>query len=111
EQFCDAEVSNSGTCNGDAFVALVNPSLTVTEGDYVTYLGGTGLDNSTGIAVDSRTNTYVAGTTLSAPSTPLCTPPNCLPPFNGFPITANAYQPTPGGSGVANAFVTVLGSS
>ncbi len=111
EQFCDAEVSNSGTCNGDAFVALVNPSLTVTEGDYVTYLGGSGLDNGTGIAVDSSNNTYVAGTTISPPSTPLCTPPNCLPPFNGFPITANAFQSTLGGSKVANAFVTVLGSS
>jgi uncharacterized repeat protein (TIGR01451 family) len=111
EQYCDAASSNTGTCNGDAFVALVNPSLIVTEGDYVTYLGGSGLDNGTGIAVDSSNNTYVAGTTLSPPSAPLCTPPNCLPPFNGFPITANALQSTLGGSNVANAFVTVLGSS
>lgn len=94
--------------SGDAFAALVTPSAIVTDGDYVTYLGGTGLDNGTGIAVDSSNNTYVAGTTLSPPSTP-CTPP-CTSLITGFPITTNAYQPALGGSN-PNAFVTVLGSS
>jgi len=94
--------------NGDAFVALVTPSAIVTDGDYVTYLGGTGLDNGTGIALDSSNNTYVAGTTLSPPSTP-CTPP-CTSLIAGFPITTNAYQPALAGSN-PNAFVTVLGSS
>lgn len=93
---------------GDAFVALVFPSVIVTDGDYVTYLGGTALDNGTGIALDSSNNTYVAGTTLSPPSTP-CSPP-CTSLITGFPITTNAYQPALAGSN-PNAFVTVLGSS
>ena len=90
--------------HGDAFVALVQPS-TLTTGDYITYLGGTGLDQGTGIAVDSSNNTYVAGSTVSAPCSS-CTPPAIV----GFPITANAYQPHLAGSN-PNAFVTVLGSS
>jgi hypothetical protein len=94
--------------NGDAFVALVFPSVIVTDGDYVTYLGGSALDNGTGIALDSSNNTYVAGTTLSPPSTP-CSPP-CTSLITGFPITTNAYQPALAGSN-PNAFVTVLGSS
>lgn len=94
--------------SGDAFVALVTPSAIVTDGDYVTYLGGTALDNGTGIAVDSSNNTYVAGTTLSPPSTP-CAPP-CTSLITGFPITTNAYQSALAGSN-PDAFVTVLGSS
>jgi Domain of unknown function DUF11/Beta-propeller repeat len=94
--------------NGDAFVALVFPSVIVMDGDYVTYLGGTALDNGTGIALDSGNNTYVAGTTLSPPSTP-CSPP-CTSLITGFPITTNAYQPALAGSN-SNAFVSVLGSS
>ncbi len=94
--------------NGDAFAALVTPSAIVTDGDYVTYLGGTRLDNGTGIALDSSNNTYVAGTTLSPPSTP-CSPP-CSSQITGFPITTDAYQPSLAGSN-PNAFVTVLGSS
>ena len=90
--------------HGDAFVALVQPS-TLTTGDYITYLGGTGLDQGTGIAVDTSNNTYVAGSTVSAPCSS-CTPPAIA----GFPITANAYQPVLAGSN-PNAFVTVLGSS
>lgn len=90
--------------HGDAFVALIDPSI-LTTGDYITYLGGTGLDQGTGIAVDSSDNTYVAGSTVSAPCSS-CTPPTIA----GFPITANAYQPHLAGSN-PNAFVTVLGSS
>ncbi|MGB9493087.1 MAG: SBBP repeat-containing protein [Terriglobales bacterium] len=90
--------------DGDAFVALVVPSI-LTTGDYITYLGGTGLDQGTGIAVDSSNNTYVAGSTVSAPCSS-CTPPAIV----GFPITTNAYQPHLAGSD-PNAFVTVLGSN
>jgi len=94
---------------GDAFVALVDPSSVVTAGDYVTYLGGTGADQASGIALDSLNNTYVAGTTVSQPSTP-CTPPNCTPPITGFPITTTAYQPQLTGSR-PDGFITVVGNS
>ena len=111
--------SNTGTNylqkyqgSGDAFVALVYPSSVTPQGlygDYVTYLGGTGTDQATGIAVDTSNNTYVAGTTTSSTSTPCSPGVNCTPPITGFPITTTAYQPTFAGSG--DAFVTEIGSS
>ena len=97
---------------GDAFVALVNPSSVVPdglEGDYVTYLGGTGADQASSIALDTSNNTYVAGTTTSSTSTPCIPGVNCTPPIAGFPITTTAYQPTFAGS--SDAFVTEIGSS
>jgi hypothetical protein len=51
----------------DAFVARLD-TLGTTSGtsQFVTYLGGTGVDTGTGIAIDSDTNTYVTGETTSA---------------------------------------------
>jgi uncharacterized protein (TIGR03437 family) len=49
---------------GDAFVAKLNPSGTGLV--YVTYLGGTGDDQGTSIAVDSGGNAYVCGLTSSS---------------------------------------------
>ena len=58
---------------------------------YSTYLGGTGEDYGSGIAVDTAGNAYVTGTTYST----------------DFPTTAGAFQTTFGG-GNADAFVTKL---
>ena len=57
-----------------------------------TYLGGTGLDQSNGIATDRSGNAYVAGITQSA----------------NFP-TRNAYQANSGGGG-QDAFVAKIGN-
>jgi carbohydrate binding protein with CBM6 domain/beta-propeller repeat-containing protein len=57
---------------------------------YSTYLGGTGNDYGSGIAVDAEGNTYVAGLAASA----------------DFPVTAGSMQPAFGGAG--DAFVTKL---
>jgi hypothetical protein len=92
--------------NGDAFAALISTS-TITNGNYVTYLGGSQADVGTGIALDLFSNTYVVGTTLSPPSTPCVTP--CSGPITGFPITTNAFQPNLNGS-QPNAFLTELGA-
>src|SRR5438132_548275 len=57
---------------------------------YSTYLGGSGSDASSGIAVDTQGNAYVTGVTRSS----------------DFPTTAGAFQTTFGG--LINAFVTKL---
>src|ERR1019366_1805262 len=79
----------------NAFVALIGTSLAGKgAGDYVTYLGGSGQDEGTGVAIDPVFGaTYVAGTTQS---------PN-------FP-TQNPYQATLNGS-VKTAFVSMIGAS
>ena len=83
---------------GDAFVALLSSSGAST-GNYVTYLGGSNLDQGTGIAIDPVFGaTYVAGITQSSPS-------SAIP----FPITSTAYQPQYGGA--QDAFVSQIGAS
>jgi hypothetical protein len=62
--------------NGDAMVACMNAA-----GDswtYVTYLGGTGVDEANAIALDASGNAWVAGMTFS----------------ESFPTTYGAYQTT-----------------
>ncbi|PYN28613.1 MAG: cell surface protein, partial [Candidatus Rokuibacteriota bacterium] len=57
---------------------------------YSTYLGGSGVDEGFGIAVDTLGNAYVTGFTSST----------------NFPTTAGAFQATFGGT--EDAFVTKL---
>ncbi len=80
---------------GDAFVALISTTASGTDvaGDYLSYLGGSGLDEGTGIALDAFNATYVAGTTKSA----------------DFPLgTQTPYQSTL--NGTQNAFVSKIGA-
>jgi hypothetical protein len=61
--------------------------------EYSTYLGGSGLDTATAIAVDSAGNAYVAGGTTST----------------NFPVTEGAFQTTShAAANAGNAFVTKL---
>jgi hypothetical protein len=79
---------------GDAFVASIGTTLSgVGNGDLSTYLGGSQLDQGTGIDLDIFGATYVAGNTLS---------PN-------FP-TKNPYQLSLNG-GSQDAFVTEIGAA
>jgi uncharacterized protein (TIGR03437 family) len=73
---------------GDAFVTKWDP--TGTQVLYSTYLGGSGSDAVTGLALDSAGSAYVVGTTSSA----------------NFPVTPNALQKSLAGS--HNAFLTKL---
>jgi hypothetical protein len=82
---------------GDAFVSKVDPTGSTLV--YSSYLGGTGCDYGSGVAVDSHGNAYVTGTTTSV----------------DFPVTPGALQPTFGGSVCdgwrlcGDAFVTKVG--
>lgn len=61
---------------------------------FSTYLGGSGGEVPSGIAVDAEGNVYLTGTTLS----------------RNFPITGNAFQSSGGGDSL-DAFVTKLNST
>ena len=74
----------------DAFVAELNPTATALV--YSSYLGGTGIDNATGIAVTGG-KIYVTGNTIPSGAT-------------AFPVTSGAFQTTAGGA--TDAFVAKL---
>ncbi len=60
------------------FVAKINPSQPPSV-VYLTFLGGSGVDNSIGIGVDGRDYPYIVGNTTST----------------NFPTTSTGYQTTP----------------
>ena len=78
----------------DAFVARIDTTATsaTAPGHFSTYLGGSGDDFGTSIAIDSQAHTFVAGETASA---------------TNFPITSNAFQSAL--HGPTDAFVGKLG--
>lgn len=82
--------AGSNPSNGftDAFATQLNADGTGLV--YSTFLGGSNDDSGNGIAVDSRGNAYIAGTTSST----------------NFPITTDAIQTTL--NGTSNAFVSKL---
>jgi hypothetical protein len=91
----------------DAFVALISTTMsgtlslgTAPPGDYSTYLGGSGTDQGTGIALDNYAAAYVAGTTQSS-NFPLSIPPNPpqYPPYQASLV------------GTQDAFVSKIGAS
>jgi hypothetical protein len=82
--------STFGGGTSDAFVAVLNPTASALV--YSTYLGGSGQDYGSAIAVDSSSNAYVTGTTYST----------------NFPTVA-AFQPSL--VGLQAAFVTKLDAS
>lgn len=79
-----------GTVAGqdDAFVARLTPGGNTLA--YSSYLGGSGVDISPGVAVDGACNAAITGATLS----------------QDYPISPNAVQPKPGGS--YDAFVSKI---
>ena len=98
---CDAAIAPGPTCQGDAFVAKLNPNLSGAASlVYFTYLGGSEADSASGIAVDSLGDAFVTGSTVSG----------ALPSDTPFPIDQLAFQPAYGG-GNADSFVTELNPS
>ncbi len=91
----DAFQPTYGGGASDAFVALISTTTfgTGAAGDYLSYLGGSGADQGTGIALDAFNAAYVAGTTQSA----------------DFPLgTQTPYQKQL--NGTQNAFVSKIGA-
>ncbi len=83
-----------GGGGSDAFVAELNPSGAALV--YSTYLGGSGSDAGTGVAVDRSGEAYVTGGTSST----------------DFPVTSGAFQTTCGNPGSCeSAFVTKFNST
>ena len=77
--------------NLEGFVAKLNSAGTGIV--FATYLGGSGVDEADGIAVDSAGNVYLTGRTLSG----------------NFPTTAGAFQTALGGNG--DSFAAKLNST
>ncbi len=82
------QAANAGNLDADAFVTKLDPTGNALV--YSTYLGGSGREQATGIAVDSARNAYVTGWTTST----------------NFP-TQNPFQAANAG-GFDDAFVTKL---
>ncbi|HXZ19588.1 MAG TPA: SBBP repeat-containing protein, partial [Candidatus Acidoferrales bacterium] len=70
---------------GDGFVTKLNSTATAMV--YSTYLGGSGEDGATGVAVDSSGNAYISGGTDT----------NNATAANKFPVTPGSFQTTFGG--------------
>ncbi|HXY03876.1 MAG TPA: SBBP repeat-containing protein, partial [Terriglobales bacterium] len=109
--------------NNDAFVARIDTTATTSTatGHYLTYLGGTGTDYGTSIAVDPQNSSYVAGETSSGdfltfavPQSPAFQPNLAGPtdaflskfgPTLAFTLTGDSSPPTVGvGSQVSFAY-------
>lgn len=93
----------------DAYLAKIDASGQFRV--YSTYIGGPGNDAAFGVAVDAEGAAYVTGSTLSTEPDPIpdpsATPTEEATPAIHFPITDNAFQKDPGGSGeTTDAFVT-----
>ena len=91
--------------NEDAFVAKLNPTGSALV--YSTYLGGSGLDQGNGIAVDSSGNAYVTGYTGST-DFPTMTP---LQPANSSGGDYDAFVAKLNPTGSALVYSTYLGGS
>src|SRR5205807_227024 len=85
---CSGGNNSNISASGDGFVAMLSPDGSTLL--YSTFLGGSGLDEARGIALDASTHVYVAGMTFST----------------DFPTTQGAYQTT--NHGGKDAFVAEL---
>ena len=103
-----------GGGNGDAFVAELsfNATTSVLTLVYSTYLGGSGVDQARGIAVDSSGNAYVTGTTCSS-NFPTVTPlqPNFAGGCSNGSSAGDAFVAKLNAGGSALVYSTYLGGS
>jgi hypothetical protein len=74
-----------------------SPASSVYGLAYSTYLSGNGVDNVTGLAIDTAQNAYVTGDTTST-----------NPVSNGFPANANGFQTSSNSPGNPQFFATMV---
>src|SRR5205823_346630 len=100
----------NGTLSGfrNAFVTKINAAGTALV--YSTYLGGSGDDYGTGIAVDAAGAAYVTGWTASADFTAGCTAP-CTVLDGTFGGVQDAFVTKINAAGTALVYSTYLGGS
>jgi uncharacterized repeat protein (TIGR01451 family) len=99
ELFVNGKPTSTCNSNGhvpDGFVTKLNSTGSAI--DYSTFIGGTGFDHATAIAVDAAGEAYVVGVTNG----PLPTGNSNDP---GFPLTTTAFQSTYPGGGYTTFFV------
>ena len=94
---------NAGGGNGDAFLAKVNAAGTAIA--YATFLGGSGPDGATAIAVDAGGNAYLTGSTQSS-DFPGVTGASIQPSFAGY---FEAFVAKVNAAGTAIVYATYLG--
>ncbi len=82
--------SNTNCTGADGFITKLNPQGSALL--YSTYLGGSGIDQINGIALDSANNAYVTGYTQST----------------SFPTTVGAYQRTCNCTKGSDAFISKI---
>jgi len=88
----NCDLDGQGNCEGDVFVAKLDPAGTGAGSlIYFTYIGGSLADTGAGIAIDTSGDAYITGSTVSP----------------DYPTTAGVFQPSYGG-GNDDAFVTEL---
>ena len=106
-----AQTKCSGSCQQNAFVAKFAPSGETL--DFATYVGGSAIDNTADLAVDSSGNVYLTGKTTS-PDFPLATPylKSCSPDAtNPAACVATAFVTKIKADGSAFLYSTYLGGS
>ena len=100
------DLTFNDTVDFDAFVAKVNPSGTALV--YAGYIGGSGDERGTGIAVDSAGNAYVTGFTQSTEATfPVTVGPDLT--YNGG--TFDVFVAKVNASGTALDYAGYIGGS
>ncbi len=86
-----AAQASFGGGDSDAFVAVLNPTGSALI--YCTYLGGSGIESGSGIAVDASGNAYLAGRTVSTdfPTTAGALKTSCTPSFENTCTDTGAF--------------------
>ncbi|MBI4529856.1 MAG: SBBP repeat-containing protein, partial [Deltaproteobacteria bacterium] len=104
----DGAFQTSYSLGGDAFVTKLNTTGTAVI--YSTFLGGSGIDEGRGIALDSQGNAYLTGSTQSGdfPTTPGVSQPGC--PSN-LSLCYDAFVTKLNSTGSALVYSTFLGGA